>query len=448
VSKAGLSATPETQRVTASTAIWAVSIFALAVLLRALWISYVDPQPFGTDLPNIRGSIADAIFYYGSAESLASGDGLRDPLRNLEHSTRFSPGYPLALSSVFAVFGAGPTTAKAVNVLAGGITAVLVFLIGWKLRGEAAGITAGLLLAVFPSQVFFSTMIMTEVFFAMLSTTLVLLLVLWAEDARRVTPVRAVGLGLLLGFMALVRVEALVLIPALFLLWIIWHVRWQEIIWAGPLVVLAAALVITPWTVRNYARFDEPILITGESTTHPAWVLRVGLSPDYDNKDKYQLLKREPKSYQGLAIHYLENPDDMVTVPFRKMKDLYGDDDLFFWIKAFYIPPVLSPEEAERWGNFSSTVYYVAIAVAAAGSPLWFSLRDRRLFAVLWFVAVWSSVHLLLIPETRYHFPVVPMICVLAALSAVCFWERAAALMRGRTLQHDAPGTTNELEIT
>ena len=386
-------------------------------------------SPLAQDLPNITGSIADAIFYYGSAESLASGDGLRDPLRDLEHSTRFSPGYPLALSSVFALFGAGPTTAKAVNVLAGAITAVLVFVIGMKLRDQRVGVVAGFLVAVFPSQVFFSTMIMTEVFFAMLSTTLVLLLVLWGGDATRVTPLRALALGLLLGCMALVRVEALVLIPALFLLWVVWRVRWQDMLRATPLVIVGAAVLITPWTVRNYARFDEPILITGESSTHPAWVLRVGLSPDYDNKDKYQLLKREPPSYQDLATHYLENPDDMVTVPARKVNDLYGDDDLFFWIKAFYIPPILSPDEAERWGIVSNTAYYLAIAVAAAGSPLWFSRHDARLIVVLWFVAVWSGVHLLLIPETRYHFPVVPMICVLAALSAVCIWDRLSALL-------------------
>jgi hypothetical protein len=226
---------------------------------------------------------------------------------------------------------------------------------------------------------------------------------------------------------ALVRVEALVLLPAMLIAWRICGHRWSPVLKNAPLLLLGAALLIVPWTVRNYIQVDEPILIAGYSGDHPSFVLRRGFSPDYADTTKYELLGVEPRGFAGLAKHYVSQPQDLVFVPVDKVRDLYGDDDIFLWINAWYYPPILSSDTVSRWSAVGDGVYYITLALAIVGSPLWLSRRNNALLVVLWFIATWSLLHLILVPQTRYHFPVVPFICVLAALSVTTLWGRLDA---------------------
>ncbi len=52
-----------------------------------------------------------------------------------------------------------------------------------------------------------------------------------------------------------------------------------------------------------------------------------------------------------------------------------------------------------------------------------FAKRDRRLTIILWFTASWSLIFLASVPLTRYHFAIIPMITVLAAVAFVSAWE-------------------------
>ncbi len=71
---------------------------------------------------------------------------------------------------------------------------------------------------------------------------------------------RALVLGALLGLAALSRAEALILLPLL----LVPVLRRPRQLRLAATVCLAFALVLTPWTVRNWSVFDRPVLIATE----------------------------------------------------------------------------------------------------------------------------------------------------------------------------------------
>ena len=406
---------------------WVAVIFVLAAVLRIAWVAYVNTDPFEPGMiGGLFGGRADAVFYYGSAQSLAAGDGFLNPLSG-RHSALLGPGYPFALASLVAVFGSHLIVAKLFNVFLGAATAVLVYVLATRIRDQRTGIVAGVLTALFPSQVFFSTVLMTEVFFVALSAALVVLLLMWVVEKERLAVWQVMAVGLLVGFMSLVRVEAVLLGPAVVVLWKLSGRRWGEVLRFAPLLLVGMVVVIGPWTARNYARFDEFILVRSSSDT-PVRALRAGLDPHYGERLTSRFWREASPPIGDSLVHYGTHPWEVFTRFGSKLDDLFGHDDDFRWMQGFYDPPPLSPRQETLWRNVGNG-YYVAVGlVVLAGVPLWFSARDKRLLIVLWFVITWSLIHLIFIPTARYHYPVIPMMCVLAAIVLMAVWDRVATV--------------------
>ncbi len=398
---------------------WVAGIFAVALGLRIAWILHINPDPLQATA--FSGGIYDSQMYYAGALGLAAGKGYVDPWLG-EPTATFPPGYPLVLAGLFKLFGPSLLAAKLFNAVLGAITAVLVYALGAKIAGRRAGIVAGGLMALFPSQIFFSTTIMTEPLFVMLCVILALLLLAWVGEGRAASWWQMLAIGALLGYMSLVRVEAILLVPAVVALWKLSGVSWRRLVWQAPVLLASIALVITPWTMRNYDQFGEVIMVRG-SNDDVSRVVRIGLSPDYDNRYKYEWLAEEPASWDELWTYYREMPSELALVFGSKLRHLFGSDGILDWVQGRYQAPPLSPTEVTLWTSVSNAYYFTVGAVALLGAPLWFTRRDRRRLLIVWFVASWTLANLIFVPTTRYHFPLIPMLCVLAALALSGGWD-------------------------
>ena len=406
------------QTVPASHVAWAIAIFAFAILLRSLWVSYLNPA-----------AGHDGVVYWHAANSLADGEGFRGVFNADQYTARIPPGWPFVLTGLIFVFGPNLIAAKVFNIIAGALTAVLVYVLGTKFRDHRTGIVAGGLMAVFPSQIYFTTTLMTETLFVALSTGLVLLLTLWLAGTQAMKLWQALVLGLLLGSMSLVRAEAILLAPAMVVLMMLCRSRWRQLAQYTTLLVIGMAVVITPWTVRNYVRFDEFILIRSASANGTFAPIRIGLSPNYQ-----ELSGRGAgpgPSIRASYEHYQNDPLEIPQQVWRKLNDFYGNDDHFlYFIEPDYINlrsvRALAPDVESRWATLGNVFYYVVAGAALFGAPFWLARRDRHLLIILWFTASWSLIFLASVPLTRYHFAIIPMITVLAAIVFVSAWERFA----------------------
>lgn len=239
---------------------WAMMfvVFAISILARTC---------FTTIWADASDKRFDGFYYWDSKDyhrlgvDLAAGRGFTYADRP---SSLRSPGLPLTLALIYSVAGERPELGEAFILALGCLFPVLIALLGARMFSQAVGWLAGILSALSPGLIFYSHFLMTEIpcaFFLMLSFYF-----LW--DLPRGTKGRWVAGGICLALSSLYRAFYM-LIPAFLLFECAWRWRSDKPL-AGRLsrwvwVAVSFALVILPWTVRNYRVHGEFIPISSQS---------------------------------------------------------------------------------------------------------------------------------------------------------------------------------------
>jgi 4-amino-4-deoxy-L-arabinose transferase-like glycosyltransferase len=152
---------------------------------------------------------------------------------------------------------------RVVLSLFGAATVALIGLLGRRLAGPRVGLIAAGLAAVYPNFAVLAGMAMVEsIYLPLVAATLLLA---YAVIARP-TAWRAVALGVAAGVTTLARPEGVLL--TLLLAGALWlrvpRARGRSV----ALTLVTAALVLTPWLVRNAVEFDKfPLLSTNGGLT-------------------------------------------------------------------------------------------------------------------------------------------------------------------------------------
>jgi 4-amino-4-deoxy-L-arabinose transferase-like glycosyltransferase len=231
--------------------LWA--IVALAVALRLAHTLAVAPWP-----PEVFN---DESYYATLARLIARGEGFIRPgeffADGLEIPTaERAPLFPLALAGL-AELGVVGDHARLLGVLTGAGVVVALGLLARRLAGDRAGLIAAGLAALHPTLIAADGALMTESLYGLLAAGALLAAYRVVDDPRTS---RALVLGAVVGLAALVRAEALILLPLL----LVPLVRRPKGVRAAVLVCVAFAAVLAPWTARNWSVFDRPVLVATE----------------------------------------------------------------------------------------------------------------------------------------------------------------------------------------
>jgi hypothetical protein len=218
-----------------------LSPFALVLLasagIRLVWWSFSLP-PF---------VMPDSVGYFVPGFVLVDSGQLQLDLRR-------TPGYPLFAAGTLAVFGRDSLyPLLAVQQAIGWSTAGLTYVLGRLLFGRPTALLAGLLIGLDGALLLSEQLIMTETLFAF---WLILSCVLLVLGVKYQQPVLLNLSGLALGVLTLVRPtgHVLVLSPLLACLLANRPRGWLN----AALVVGGFALIVTPWTARNWVQFGTP----------------------------------------------------------------------------------------------------------------------------------------------------------------------------------------------
>ena len=225
---------------------------------------------------------ADVDAYLGIAHGLADGRGFSAPGSTAPTAYR-PPLYPVMLAAII-LSGGGAVTIGVVHVLLGTATVGLTWAIGRKLQlGNRAGWAAALV-ALDPLLLLYASYPMTETLFTFLVALLLLRIAVSNADKSNAPPRRwrQAVTGGVFGLCALCRPTTWPFAVLLAMLWLGRHWRTlattpvRTIAAALPWpALLAAALTISPWLVRNLVVFHRPIL----TTTHGGYTLLLGNNP-------------------------------------------------------------------------------------------------------------------------------------------------------------------------
>ena len=182
----------------------------------------------------------------------------------MKHPTDWSPGAPLFYAAVYKVTGGvHPNAARGAVAVLGALMVLIVYLIGRRLAGPAAGLIGAALTAIYPAFIDNNEQFLSEPVAAFTLSAAVLGM-LWASDEGRRPWAWAVP-GLFLGATTLTRPEYLLfgVIFAFVILARGWHRAGVRLgVLTAVVFVAAYALVLAPWTVRNLIVLDRFVPVT------------------------------------------------------------------------------------------------------------------------------------------------------------------------------------------
>jgi len=219
-----------------------VAIFAIALVLRVAFFT-AHPRPLRSDEVDY-----DQLGWTLVKTGTYSTEG---------HPTAYrAVGYPAVIAAIYAVAGRNPRAVEWTQAIWDSGTALILFAL-FARRNRRVGLLAGLMWAVLPAALLFSSQLFSESLQAFAIVLFALLMDGVAVPDRR----RAWAAGLALGGLLLVRpVLAGVALPFLLLLR-------RALTTRRVLVVLAwAALPVLLWVARNDVVMHAPVLTTSIGT--------------------------------------------------------------------------------------------------------------------------------------------------------------------------------------
>jgi len=205
----------------------------------------------------------DALEYDYLARSIAAGDGYPRSGYLLQGGPTAirGPGYPYLLGAVYALSGDSLTAGRLAGAALGALSVLLLYLIAKRIWGRRTGLLAAALAAVFPPLVLLSRDLISEsLFIALMLATLLCLL----NFRRSGGSLRwAAAAGALCGLAALTRNTGVALVlPMVIGVWTGRPLLRPSSLAAPAVALGVAALLVTPWIVRNEAEFGRFVPLT------------------------------------------------------------------------------------------------------------------------------------------------------------------------------------------
>ncbi len=429
----------------------AIVVFALAV--RVTWAVYADRPPQGLN---------DPLMYDILAHQIAAGNGYTRLTG--EPFAYYPVGFPAALGGVYWLLDHTPLpdqyilAGKVMNAVLGAATTALVFALGRRVFGAAAGAVAAFLHAVFPGQVFYTGTLLSEplaTFLLMAGLTALF----WDRPKSGETPwARLAAGGLLLGAATLTRAITLLLPFALFAFWW-WTYRRPRTaaIYAG--IVLAGILVFAvPWSIRNTVRLGTPTMISTnagddlcighhEGATG-AFVMTGPCFDDYDYERTPPVQIEVDRNRDGLrkAVSFaFAHPLTEVKLSLKKAYWLlYTDADGLYATESYGHDPFIPDNLQGALAHWSNLWFFGVLGWAVVSAPFLLLSRDPRGAGLLLVAAYVLAIPIVFFGDPRFHYPAVPMLTMSAgagiALMASVARRRALPAPEWMRREPAAPG--------
>jgi hypothetical protein len=354
--------------------------------------------------------------YLSLARSLAHGDGFRfdDQLLAgpIEPFGR-APGYPLFLALVgggTSVTTQAPVAVQVAQSVLAAAGIVLAALVAGRVAGLRGARAAAALTAIYPPLVWSSAYVFSEALFWPIG-----LLTIWAID--RIGPRRlltaAIGCGVLIGVGILIRPALVLIVPAA-VGWFAFRRAWRPV--AGLLV--GVALLVGPWTVRNYSHYGRFVLVATEggvtfwTGNNPLARGEGDMAANPEIKRASQELRArhpgldeaamEPVYYREALRWMRDHPRDWLALEMRKVFYTIVPVGPSYWLHSnrYIAASLLS----------YGTILTLAVVGLVRGHARWQMTPGTWLMA-----ASACAVCLIFFPQERFRLPVLDPVLILIA---------------------------------
>jgi 4-amino-4-deoxy-L-arabinose transferase-like glycosyltransferase len=369
------------------------------------------------------------------ATNLIEGNGYRF-FPDTALTTIRTPGFVLVLAGIFFTFGKSLAAVKAVNLMLSTITAWLVYRLGLRItRSTTVGVVASLLYFFYPGTILADSRGGIETLFT-LTIALFMLLLYRAIESKRTIDYAAAGACF--GAMMLVK-SSPGLFPAFLLIYLLAVRSHGGTVKAAlakfAAIAAAAALVMSPWIIRNAAltgRFIPTMSVAGLTAFEGLYIAK----NHGRDKEHFELMAesvdQQIEVAKTMGLPFVANDRGTEYVPqFYSTKDeLRYYDQLRDLVVQEYMNNTSSLFQALKYnavgfwfqGRTAKATLYNSILSAPffiiALIGLGLSVRKKYPVALLvLFIGAFYIAHLPIVGMARHYIPLVPLISIFAAIA-------------------------------
>jgi 4-amino-4-deoxy-L-arabinose transferase-like glycosyltransferase len=362
------------------------------------------------------------------AASLAAGQGFSWPENSSYHPGQGAPTawqapvYPLLMGAVFKVLGtyssASAFALLVFQILISAIVCVLLLMLGERLFYPGAGLTAACLFAFYPSALHFSAQKIESI--TLIVCLLLLFILQLLRLARDPNWKQGALTGIIMGVLLLSDPTMVAFLPlAAFWFLVATHGPFIKRMSVGFTLLLAAALTIAPWQIRNYRVIGHFVFIKSNLSRE----LFMG---NYSNR---QVSKEEKKDMVSLSdgerdklyqSKFLESvtldPARFAKRTFKRFRKFWTD-----------LPINQGAESTPKSGIVEvivSITYLGLLLIGVVGLAL---TRLKGSGVWLLFAAILSlpvPYYLTWFSRFRYRFPIEVLLIIFAAFLVCLIWKR------------------------
>jgi hypothetical protein len=362
----------------------------------------------------------------------------------------FAVGYPLVLSVWYKIFGTTLVMGKVLNIVCSLVLLLLIYAVANLVFGRKTACIAGILVAFWPTQIMYTSVMATEhVFGVFFMLSVLLTLLIGNSIGQRRAHVFSLILGATITLAQLVRPMAFLLLPCilvyLFLFTELKDGLIKALVRKASIVAAVSASYLICISILNSAVFN----ITGVdlSTSSPGFNLLIGTNTEYGgmwNEDDAKLLddfgqdaERIQKEAMRRGIARIKS-DLVAFMKFalgEKMGNMWADEEYgYSWSTEVLINESRFTgfmENNSKLIEASYQVFYVLLLfMAVAGSIFAFVSKKNEISLMMLIALAVVSAHLFLEVQDRYSYPVMASLVVVAAFGV----DR---LTKYTTLVHD-----------
>ena len=382
-----------------------ILIFIVAFVVRAVYLWQAGRAPEFALL------VGDSVTYDQWASRIAGGDWLGSSVFYQ------APLYPYFLGVLYTLFGRDLLIVRLVQIALGSVSCLLLARAGRSFFNRTStGLLAGILLAVYPTAIFFDASIQKSVLDLFFVCALLAVLAALLERSRNR---RWLAAGILLGLLALTRENALLFAPIVlawpFIAWRdeLWKKRLQ---WAGVILVGLAAVLLPVGFRPNFyignnkaaTGFYEPL----REGHGQAMFERNDATDLAEQATGRALTPSEVSNYWAAkALEEIRaNVSRWLRLVFKK------------WLLVWNISEVGDSDDQYTYGDWSQLLgvlnrllhFGILCPLAALGICLTWN-RRKRVWLILAMMLGYAASVALFYVFSRYRFPLVPMLIMFAA---------------------------------
>jgi 4-amino-4-deoxy-L-arabinose transferase-like glycosyltransferase/Flp pilus assembly protein TadD len=401
-----------------------VLVFLVAVTLRGMHLSQMERWA------HFKVPVLDAAFFDAWGQRIAAGDWFGSGVFFVD------PLYPYFLGGIYKVFGHNLDAVRVIQMLLGGLSAVLIQRLGIRLLGGAAGFLCGLLAACYRPFIYYDALLLKSALKVPLTTLFLFFSVGVLERARRREALLA---GVFLGLAILSRGNLLLMAPVALLAFLFsGNLKGPDRAVAAILLVAGLTLVIAPVAWRNHRAGGEWVLTTsglgqnlyignhpGNNTGAYVGAPFTRPNPDYEENDfKAEAEKRTGRRLTSGQVSRYWTDQTLAVVAANPWRWIVLEGKKFWLMThAVEIPDNYSFDFESRYSwvlRLPFPGFAIIFPLGLAGIiAAWRERRKPGLKFLAGFTVIYFASLLPFFITSRFRIPAVPALIVLAVAGLI-----------------------------